>query len=219
MYDGPAMSGETRFNPGDAVVLRDIFRGRIKAAIPLRVVEDSPDRFVGWLPAGSRFFIPADAQGNLVKDVFGFDHLIELSWAMPASPGQLVVVPSGALYSVLVRFYDPGWQVPEWYVNLQRSLARTEIGFDATDLIIDMVVSTTTGEWRWKDELEFAEAVEKGFMSAMEADDVRAAGESALELAFNGGPPFDAEWLGWRPPSDWAAPELPQGWAELPTTA
>ena len=212
------MSGTAGFRTGDAIALRDIFRGRIKAAIPLRVVEDSADKFVGWLPAGSRFYVPADAEGKLVKDVFGFDHLVELPWAMPGSPGQLVIAPADALYSVLVRFFGAEWQVPEWYVNLQRPLERTEIGFDATDLIIDMVVSTTTGDWRWKDELEFAEAVRKGFVSEIEANGIRAAGERALAVAINREPPFDAEWFGWRPPADWAVPELPEGWDELSAT-
>ena len=45
------MSPPGRFEPGVAVAFRDVFRGRIKAAVPLCLVEDSEESFVGWLVA------------------------------------------------------------------------------------------------------------------------------------------------------------------------
>ncbi|MCC6268692.1 MAG: DUF402 domain-containing protein [Dehalococcoidia bacterium] len=207
------MTGQPGFQPGQAIAFRDVFRGRVKAAVPLRVVEDSSQRFVGWLPSGARFFLPVDGRGVLVKDVFGFEQLGELAWTVPESAGQLVVCPLGGLYSVVMRFFGPGWQMPEWYINLQSPLTRTRIGFDSTDLILDLVVGKN-GDWRWKDEEEFASAIARGFASESEARNIRDAGEAALRHAIAGHPPFDSQWLKWRPPSDWSVPELPAGWAD-----
>ncbi len=204
-----------RFQPGDAIAFRDVFRGRIKAAVPLLVVQDSPEQFVGWLPAGARFYLPADEGGNLVKDVFDFHHLVDLPWAMPDSPGQLVISPSARWYSVLVRFYGPEWHVPEWYINLQRPLVRTEFGFDSTDLILDAIVGMT-GDWQWKDEPEFTAAVTRGFLTDPEAFAIRAEAETAVADARAGRGPFDKSVLGWRPPRGWKVPVLPADWQEVP---
>ena len=211
-FDAPA----DRFQPGDAIAFRDVFRGRIKAAIPLCVVEDSREQFVGWLPAGAKFFLPADRDGNLVKDVFDFNQLVELRWAMPDSPGQLVICPSARWYSVLVRFHGPEWRVPEWYVNLQKPLTRSRCGLDSTDLIID-AVGSAAGEWRWKDELEFVTAVGRGFLSEADVRRVRAEAEAAIADAKAGRAPFDETWLDWRPHPEWDLPVLPARWRDIAT--
>lgn len=60
------MTRDRFFERGSSVAWRDNRRGRVGAALPLVVVEDGPEQFVGWLPTGSRFFLPADGEGNLV---------------------------------------------------------------------------------------------------------------------------------------------------------
>jgi protein associated with RNAse G/E len=38
-----------------------------------------------------------------------------------------------------------------WYVNLQCPFRRTEVGIEAMDLMLDVVVDPD-GTWRWKDD-------------------------------------------------------------------
>jgi hypothetical protein len=51
----------------------------------------------------------------------------------------------------------------------------------------------------WKDEDEPAEAVEIGLITAEQAAEFRAEGERALEWLLSRRPPYDRDWLSWRP--------------------
>ena len=204
------------FQRGGPVTFRDVYAGRIKAAVSFVTVEHTTERFVGWLPEGAQFALPVDASGSLVKDVMTAHELKDLTWAMPGSPGQLMVAPAGSMFSVVVRFFGGNWHMPEWYVNLQAPLTRTEIGFDSTDYVLDLVVAADGSSWRWKDEDEFEAAVNAGFMTREREKTIRACGLEALERARLGGAPFDAEFLQFRPAPAWALPRLAAGWRELP---
>ena len=203
-----------RFFPvGTSIAWRDIRRGRVGAAVPLRVVEDSPGRFVGWLPSGSRFYLPADSNGNLVKDVLGWEKLVELGWSPPhRSPGQLIVAPRTEQFSLIVRFVGESMQVAEWYVNLQAPFWRTPVGYDSTDHILDVVIAADRQSWQWKDEAEFESALQRGYLTPAEAQGIRDAGHRAVELARAGAPPFLDSWRDWRPGAMWPLPALPPGW-------
>lgn len=142
--------------------------------------------------------------------------LAELTWAMPGSPGQLVVAPTDCGYSVILRFFGEDWQMPEWYVNLQAPLAPTEIGFDSTDYVLDLIVAADGKSWRWKDNDEFKAAVRAGFVSPERERVIRAYGQEALERARLGVSPFDDEFLAFRPEPAWCAPQLADRWRELP---
>ena len=99
-----------------------------------------------------------------------------------------------------------------WYVNLETPLAPTPIGFDFTDHLLDVLVEPDRTTWRWKDEDELAEAVERGVFSPADAEAFRAAGVQAVEHLASGAPPFDRDWSSWRPDPSWSTPELPEGW-------
>lgn len=205
-----------RFKRGEPVTLRDVDAGRIKAAVSFITVEHSVKRFVGWLPAGGQFALPVDSAGNLVKDVLASHRLAELTWQMPGSPGQLIVAEAGAAYSVILRYFGDTWALPEWYVNLQAPLWRTELGFDCTDNMLDLVVSRDGSSWRWKDEDEFERAVRGGFVTHEQAEGIRSTGREALELARAGTAPFDDEFIAFRPDPDWEPPMLANRWLEHP---
>lgn len=42
-----------RFSPGETIVHREVWKGKLWAARPLTVVEDSTDRLVAWCPRGT----------------------------------------------------------------------------------------------------------------------------------------------------------------------
>jgi len=205
-----------RFKRGEPVTLRDVYAGRVKAAVSFVTVEHTPARFVGWLPAGGQFALPVDSAGNVVKDVLTAHRLAELTWAMPGSPGQLIIAQEGAAYSVILRYFGDAWAMPEWYVNLQSPLRRTQLGFDSTDHVLDLVVSRDGTSWRWKDEDEFETAVRGGFVIHEQAEGIRATGREALNLARAGTAPFDDEFIAFRPDPDWEPPMLANGWLKHP---
>jgi hypothetical protein len=51
-------------------------------------------------------------------------------------------------------FYDvsDSHQLAHWYVNFQRPMRRTAIGFDTFDLLLDLVIAPDLSRWDWKDE-------------------------------------------------------------------
>jgi hypothetical protein len=198
---------ERRFEPGDPVALRELWRGRVFAARPTIVVQDDPDQAAFFLPGHARCGRPVGQDGAELR--------------LPDRPWRLVVRPRGphpilsfawpdTPYAVLLWAAEDERRV--WYVNLQRPLARTSIGFDTVDHALDVVIELDGSSWRWKDEEELAAAVRDGLFSQNEADDFRSWGERAVGRILRGDPPFDRDWSGWRPDPEWGEPDLPVGW-------
>jgi uncharacterized protein DUF402 len=182
------------FAPGDAILLRHVWRDEIFLASPVRVVEHTPELLVTWLAPGTPYKRPA-VRGELP---FG-QPLIDRPWR---APGVVQLTRPGDAHSVWV--FEHGW-----YVNLQEPLRRTPLGFDTRDQLLDLVRSPD-GRWRWKDEQELADAVRQGFVSADEAAAIRAEGERVIAADV-----FPTGWEAWKPDPSWAAPGLPAGWDSL----
>jgi predicted RNA-binding protein associated with RNAse of E/G family len=202
-----------RFTTGEPVALREIWDGRVFAARPATVVEDSPSRTVFYVPPVVRCLQARAADGAgmriptrawRLEDV-EWHHQRILSFAFPDTP-----------YSVLAT-WDPGTdEFRGWYVNLQTPLRRTAVGFDTQEHVLDVLISADRSTWSWKDEDELAEAVAAGMFSTEEAERFRAAGERAVEQILLREPPFDEDWEGWRPDPAWPAPELPEAVSTAP---
>jgi predicted RNA-binding protein associated with RNAse of E/G family len=58
-----------------------------------------------------------------------------------------------------------------WYVNFQRPLRRTSIGFDTFDFFLDLLVEPDVSAWSWKDQHEYEHARRLGVVTE---DDHRA---------------------------------------------
>ncbi|HEX6579983.1 MAG TPA: DUF402 domain-containing protein [Actinomycetota bacterium] len=198
------------FRPGASIAIREVWRGRVFEARPTIVVEDDPGRTMLLLPGGVRCGIPIGADGRELR--------------LPDRPWRLEVRPRGERpilsfawpdtpYSVLLWTAEEDRRV--WYVNLQDPLTRSAIGFDTVDHALDVVVELDRSSWRWKDEDELAEAVDRGLFTPAEASDFRDWGERAVERILSMEPPFDRSWDTWRPDPAWGVPELPEGWDHL----
>lgn len=196
-----------RFRTGDPVVLREVWRGRVFEARPTIVVQDDHDQAMFFLPGGTRCGVPVGDDGAELR--------------LPDRPWRLEVRPRGPQpilsfawpdtpYSVLLWAAQDGRRA--WYVNLQDPLSRTPIGFDTMDHALDVVIELDRSSWRWKDEQELAEAVDRGLFSVEEAAVFRLWGDRARERILAGQPPFDRDWEGWQPDPAWTSPQLPQGW-------
>jgi Protein of unknown function (DUF402) len=196
-----------RFSPGDPIVLRELWRGRVFEARPMVVVEDGPDQRMLYLPAGARCGMPVAEDGSVLRvpdrpwrleiRSRGDDPILSFAW--PEVP-----------YAVLLWTTERERRV--WYVNLEEPLARTPIGFDTVDHALDLLVELDGSRWEWKDEEELREAVVHGLFTEEQAEGFRKWGERARDRLLAREPPFDRDWTGWRPDPAWPTPELPPGW-------
>lgn len=175
-------------------VWRDVHRGRVWRAQACRIVEDSPERTVLWIPAGAPAMVPG---GGL--RIPGDDwELVETA----PKRDQICVARPGRAHSVYV-FWSDGGEVEHWYVNFEQPLRRSPVGFDTFDEKLDLIVRPD-GSYRWKDEDELEQAAAAGLL---DPEEVRAEAQRVLDEW-----PFPTGWEDWRPDPGWPLPRLPQGW-------
>ena len=104
-------------------------------------------------------------------------------------------------------FWDTDWNFVGWYVNLQAPLVVNGARLDTTDWALDVVVEPD-GTWRWKDEDDFARAIELDvFADSSAAPAVRAEGARVIAER-----PWPTGWEDWRPPPEWQPLPLPDDW-------
>jgi hypothetical protein len=151
------------------------------------------------------------SHGKLIRSEPGESYLDY--WITDAPPFDYVWDRSHALRFMgegnshtVELFWDVRWTFLGWYVNLQAPLVIRGDKFDTTDLALDVWVEPN-GEWRWKDEDEFARAQELGVLDADAAARVRAVGERVIAEE-----PWPTGWEDWRPPQSWQPLPLPDDW-------
>jgi hypothetical protein len=183
--------------PGEAVVQRQLFRGRIWNAVPARVVEDGSEQTVLWFAPGTRILIGRELFGD-----WSLDRVIGLR------AGELRIARPDEPFSVLLFHHRDG-SFRGWYVNLERPQRRTALGFDFEDDLLDIWVERGKDP-ELLDEDELEEAVERKIFSAERAAQIRA--NAARILA---SPPWPTGWESWEPDPGWQVPTLPPGWDQI----
>lgn len=188
---------------GDPVLLRSIYRGNVRWCWPSRYVGEWDGRVGLYCQPGN--------EGKGMKRLPGKGYLED--WVSDVPPFDLVWEKGPVL-----RFMRPGdahtielcwdsdWSFVCWYVNLQAPLVVHGDRFDTTDWALDVVVAPD-GRWRWKDEDDFAQALELGVFDERQARKIRAEGERVVAE-----PPWPTGWEDWRPPAEWAPLPLPDDW-------
>jgi hypothetical protein len=174
-------------------VHQELWRGRVWAARPLTVVEDDDERLLLWLPQGTVRKVPVtppervppaswDEQviENLDRGdwVYG-DHVWDVS--------SLWILRPGDWHAVWVSWLADGRHFG-WYVNLQRPYRRTAIGIEAMDLMLDVVVEPDL-TWRWKDDEQFDEIVDRSIFDSATARSVRDEAHAVIERIESVEPP------------------------------
>ena len=189
--------------PGDVVLLRSVYRGRVRWTFPHRLVEDDGVTVALYCGPGAQGkWMRRDHEGEyLERWVRGDDPSDKLwEWTHVLRLGRRDRPHS------LDLFWDESWSFLCWYVNLQAPLTQSARGFDTTDWALDVVIEPD-GSWAWKDEDDFEQAQRLGVFSDGEAAAVRAEGERVV-----GERPWPTGWEDWRPPAEWTPPGLPEGW-------
>jgi uncharacterized protein DUF402 len=203
------VSGPGRWSAGDAVVLREVWEGRVWTARPVTVVRDD-DLLMFFVPAGVRWYGPLDDDGRWVSafvDARGW-HLAERTWE---GSNVLSFAEPGRPHATLA-FWDADWTFRGWYVNVQTPLERTPHGFDYLDQELDAWIDADGRAWEWKDEDDLDRSVAAGIWTAADAERFRREAEANVRRVLDREPPFDRDWASWRPDPSWPAPELPAGW-------
>jgi hypothetical protein len=199
------VSSRAVWGEGDWILIRSVYRERVRWAFLHGVVQVDDGSLVVYLPPDSPgASLGRDPDGRYVerwvrgdppfRHKWRFHHVLKL--LQPAEPHTLEL------------FWDTEWTFKGWYVNLQTPLRETRFGYDTTDLALDVTVSPD-GAWAWKDDDDFAEMVALGVLSSEQADGVRAVGErviAALPTLLPTG------WENWRPDPGWQPPDLPDDW-------
>lgn len=203
-----------RWSPGEVIVLRELYRGRLWAARPVRVIEDGGDRLALWCPKGTVRQVPAtppsraDPEERSERVAQLFDRG---DWEMAAhvwDVSTVMLVREGDWHATWVSFVDSGEQLG-WYVNFQEPYVRTRHGIDAMDLSLDITVDPDRRAWQWKDEDEFAMLVERGLIDGVTAERVWEEARRVLDVLAADAYPFDSDWPRWKPDPTWSIPVLP----------
>ena len=176
---------------------RDVHLGRVWRAVACRIVEESDHTIALWIPAGAPAKIPA---GGL-RIPGGDWELVDNS----ANRAQICISRPGRAHSIYV-FWQPDGAFSHWYVNFERPLRRSSVGFDTFDEKLDLIVQPD-GSYEWKDEDELELAAAAGLLDAGE---VRAEARRVLDEW-----PFPTGWEDWQPDAAWPVPHLPAGWERV----
>ena len=197
-----------RWNPGDQIVLREVWRDNVWSARPELVVRDSSELLALYLPAGSIWERPTSQDGRPLR-------MPVSEWVLEEArqPIETLRLASpGRSHSVLLLWREGFGEFLRWYVNLEDPLRRSTIGFDYMDQVLDIEICPDLTGWYWKDEDELREAQEAGLISSQRAAELRVEGEAVIRQMETREPPFNGGWERWRPDPSWPIPLLLDGW-------
>jgi len=160
------MKNNQYWSAGQVVLFRGVWRDRLWWAIPVTVVKDTSELIALYWRSGTPKKVP---KIRLSAKELASDEPAELVDKAWTQTDVLMLNPPGSAYSVDVMWEEGHTQLRCWYVNLQDPLCRTPLGFDSMDQFLDIVISSDLTGWSWKDEDEFADAVDQGIYSHEEA--------------------------------------------------
>ena len=213
------------WNPGDQIVLYEMWGPGVIGARPVTVVEDVPTHLALYSHPGvtiatrgipNRRSLSLSARIDMM--IRGIDPNVGAfrDVVTPSRSHVLTLTPPESGHAVWL-FWSSDWEFKRWYVNLQSPLRRVRQGVQLHDYVLDIVVRPDMS-WTWKDMDEFAALTARGFFSAEQAASIRdEAAEVVLTIA-SGGRPFCDGWPAWRPNPSWPAPRLPADWPKVDET-
>ncbi len=184
---------------GDVVEWREIWRGRVLLAFPVRVVEDAAELLAVYLATGAPFSFPSAWP-------WGPQHPWQARGRFEGH-GVLILHRPGDAYAVWMFWAGPDRRFAEWYVNFQEPLRRDGDAIVTFDHELDLRIAPD-GSWQLKDDELLDERVRQERVTAAEAAAIRACAGRVIAEHEAGERWWDDAWAGWRPPAGWdlAAP-------------
>jgi hypothetical protein len=200
-----------RREPGDAVLLRYVHGGRVSRALPVTVVEDTPEHVCLHVASGSPMKTRCGLDGVPIRRDMPYAERFSLQWRLCDGVWEgnsvLMLTPVGAGHSFWA-VWDESGRFEGWYVNVQEPLRPTRFGFDTADNVLDVVIGPDLSSWRLKDEHELEEAIRVRRFTQAEAEAVREEARLAVATLDALAWPFDRDWRDWQPDPDWPRAEL-----------
>lgn len=198
--------------PGSTLAIRDVNEGAVYFAWPVRVVEDGPHGLlvaqspgaVGRVPRG----YPDDRAQTLERLATRCPQPVELTWARTVT---LALWVPGQWWATRIFWDAATGAVMGYYVDFVRPLRLHGAFLDTLDLALDIVV-TPEGALTLKDEAEYEQLRELGWISPHDHDHVQQSLPSVVAAIESGSFPFDGSFLGWRWPAEWSAAVMPENW-------
>ena len=194
-------------------MVRTVWRGKIWAAGPLKVIRDNSDLLAIYIVPGAKWKCPVALSGERVKPrlrASGEYKVVDAVWERFT---ELRLKIPGTDYSVEL-FYDERMAFAAWYINMETPFKRVPAGFEYTDEELDIILQPDLSSWHWKDEDELEEAVACGLMTRERAAYLYKEGERAAKWLQTGDSPFN-KWADWKPDPSLVIPVLSEGWDRL----
>jgi len=203
------------FKPGQTVLVREIWQGKIWTARPMIVVQDNAELIALHIPPNTLWQHHYGQNGKSIT----IHERLKNKWILNdtiwgKTHGFLKLAIPGESYSVLLFWDYTDNKFLYWYINLEDPeipIHRTAMGFDYIDQILDVIIQSNLKDWRWDDEDELKEAIEAGIISPEKARLLYAKGEKVRDMIMSGRSIFNG-WEHWKPDPSWQVPVLPDGW-------
>jgi predicted RNA-binding protein associated with RNAse of E/G family len=208
------MTETIRFQPGQTIFIREVSIGKVRRACPYIVVQDKAELMAFYVPANTVTKYPFTVDGKRLRPI----HRLKAEWELTDLKwnqfSMLRLTIPGENYSVIIFWGYPSKKHDAWYINLEEPLKRIPGGFEFNDQFLDVIVEADLSSWHWKDEDEFAEAVDLKLISQEKAKAIREEGIKVSKWIQSGKSPFN-RWEKWRPDPSWKIPVLPEGWDKI----
>jgi hypothetical protein len=200
------------WEPGQGIVMREVWLNRVYSIFPVRVVQDSSNWTALCLPKQAIALYPHTRDGIPIR-------IPQDEWVLDGGEWQggdvLYLVHAGLGYT-FTGWWDDDHIFGGWKIDLVEPVRRTPIGFDYMDQLLDIIVSADRLTWYRKDEDELQEAQARAIFTAEQVSDLYQRGERALQMILKNEPPFDRGWETWNPNPAWLVTfDLPQEWDQI----
>jgi len=200
------------WEPGQGIVMREVWRNKVYSIFPVRVVQDSTNWIALCLPRQAIALYPHTHEKVALR-------IPEDEWILDGGAwmgGDVLYLVHVGIGFKFGGSWDENHSFQGWKIDLIEPIRRTPLGFDYMDQLLDIIVSADRSTWYRKDHDEVEEAERRGLFTAEQVHDLYQRGEHALQMILNNEPPFDRGWETWRPDPAWLVTfDLPQGWEQV----